>query len=91
MNATHPDPVGGSRARVQIASSPGHQFKFRKKDGLVAIATMLVRMRWPLPEKHVIVYLACKPFRKPFHAKQWQNFMKRWPILFHQVRPHLLS
>ena len=32
-------------------------------DGLVPIATMLVRMRWPLPEKHVIVYLACKPFR----------------------------
>ena len=24
---------------------------------------LLVRMRWPLPEKHVIVYLiACKPF-----------------------------
>ena len=33
-----------------LASSPGRQFKFRKKDGLVAIATMLVRMRWPLRE-----------------------------------------
>ena len=44
-----------------LASSPGRQLKFRKKDGLVPIATMLVRMRWPLPEKHVIVYLACKP------------------------------
>ena len=40
-----------------------------KKDGLVAIATMLVRMRWPLPEKHVIVYLACKPFRKLTHIR----------------------
>ena len=30
-----------------LASSPGRQLKFRKKDGLVAIATMLVRMRWP--------------------------------------------
>ena len=45
-------------ARGDLASSPGRQLK--KKDGLVAIATMLVRMRWPLPEKHVIVYLACK-------------------------------
>ena len=53
-----------------------------KNDGLVPIASMLVRMRLPLPEKQVIVYLACKPFRKPFRAKQWQNFMKRWPILF---------
>ena len=32
-------------------------------------ATMLVRMRWPLPEKHVIVYLACKPFRKLTHIR----------------------
>ena len=47
---------------LYIASSPGRQFKFRKKDGLVAIATMLVLMRWPLREKQVIVYLACKPF-----------------------------
>ena len=69
-------------ATSELASSPGRHFKFRRNDGLVPIATMLVRMRWPLPEKHVIVYLACKPFRKPFRAKQWQNFMKRWPILF---------
>ena len=41
--------------------------KVRKKDGMVPIATMLVRMRWPLPEKHVIVYLPCKPFRKLTH------------------------
>ena len=47
-----------------IASSPGRQLKFGKKDGLVSIATPLVRMRWPLPEKVVIVYFACKPFRK---------------------------
>ena len=57
------------RAGGAIASSPGRQFKFRKKDGLVAIATMLVRMRWPLPEKHVIVYLARKPFRKLTHIR----------------------
>ena len=37
-----------------VASSPGRQLKFGKKDGLVSIATPLVRMRWPLPEKVVI-------------------------------------
>ena len=42
-----------------LASSPGRQLKFGKKDGLVSIATPLVRMRWPLPEKVVIVYFAC--------------------------------
>ena len=36
--------------RKVIASSPGRQLKFRKKDGLVPIATMLVRMRWPIPK-----------------------------------------
>ena len=52
-----------------------------KEDGLVPIATMLVRMRWPLPEKHVIVYLPCKPFRKSFSAKQWQTiFGSHWDI-----------
>ena len=55
--------------------------KVRKKDGLVPIATMLVRMRWPLPEKHVFVYLPCKPFRKSFSAKQWQTiFGSHWDI-----------
>ena len=33
-----------------LASSPGRQLKVRKKDGLVPIATMLVRMRWPIPK-----------------------------------------
>ena len=56
-------------AEKRLALSPGRQFKFRKKDGLVAIATMLVRMCWPLPEKHIIVYLACKPFRKLTHIQ----------------------
>ena len=57
---------GGSYSCVcwELASSPGRQLKFGKKDGLVSIATPLVRMRWPLPEKVVIVYFACKPFRK---------------------------
>ena len=38
---SHSEVMGWSRAR--IASSPGRQFKF--------IATMIVRMRWPLREK----------------------------------------
>ena len=50
------------RVGVHVALSLGRQLKFRKKDGLVPIAIMLMRMCWPLPEKHVIVYfLACKP------------------------------
>ena len=63
------DDIGDQSFGLALASSPGRQLKFRKKDGLVAIATMLVRMRWPLPEKHVIVYLACKPFRKLTHIR----------------------
>ena len=47
-----------------LASFPGRELKFEKKDSLVSVATPLVRMRWPLPEKVVIVYFACKPFRK---------------------------
>ena len=57
-------PPGFYSVHVTLASSPGRQLKFKRKDGLVPIATMLVRMRWPLREKHVIVYLACRLFRK---------------------------
>ena len=58
-------------SRTFLASSPGRQLKFGKKDGLVSIATLLVRMRWPLPEKVVIVYcsnFACNPVRKLFFS-----------------------
>ena len=43
-----------TQVRHALASSPGCQLKFRKKDGLVPIATILVRMRWPLPRNRIL-------------------------------------
>ena len=39
---------------------------------------MLVRMRWPLREKHVIVYLACKPFAL-FHLYNGRDVFPWFP------------
>ena len=39
---------------------------------------MLVRMRWPLCEKHVIGYLACKPFAL-FHLYNGRDVFPWFP------------